>query len=149
MIGGSVVLLIGILVLVGGIARLLWAFKAEGGERLFFIVIGSLTTLAGILMVANPMFTAGLLTILLTIYFIADGIFEIAGALRVRPTAGWGWMLFAGIVSLALGVMIWQQFPLSGAVAIGVLIGIKLFLAGLMMITVGTTVRAAVKAAGN
>jgi hypothetical protein len=38
--------------------------------------------------------------------------------------------------------MIWRQFPLSGAWAIGILIGVKLFFAGLMMITVGSTVRA-------
>jgi hypothetical protein len=36
-------------------------------------------------------------------------------------------MLFGGVVSVLLGIMIWRQFPLSGAYAIGVLVGIKLF----------------------
>jgi uncharacterized membrane protein HdeD (DUF308 family) len=148
-VGGSVVMLIGILVLVAGIARFAWAFKAEGGERVFLLVVGALTTLVGALMIANPVFTAGVLTVLLAFYFIADGLFEIMGSLKVKPEPGWGWMLFAGIVSLALGILIWRQFPLSGPVAIGVFIGIKLFLAGLMMITVGQTVRSAVKAAGS
>jgi uncharacterized membrane protein HdeD (DUF308 family) len=33
--------------------------------------------------------------------------------------------------------MIWQQFPLSGAWAIGVLLGFKLLLVGMIMISVG------------
>jgi uncharacterized membrane protein HdeD (DUF308 family) len=50
-------------------------------------------------------------------------------------------MLFAGIVSVALGALIWRQVPLSGLVAIGVLLGIKLLFVGLLMTTVGSTVR--------
>jgi uncharacterized membrane protein HdeD (DUF308 family) len=37
--------------------------------------------------------------------------------------------------------MIWGQFPLSGAWAIGILLGIKLFFVGLIMITGGSAVR--------
>jgi uncharacterized membrane protein HdeD (DUF308 family) len=33
--------------------------------------------------------------------------------------------------------MVWQQFPLSGAWAIGVLLGFKLLLVGMIMIGVG------------
>ena len=33
--------------------------------------------------------------------------------------------------------MIWRQAPLAGFRAVGILIGIKLFLAGLMMLTFG------------
>ncbi|MDH3198424.1 MAG: DUF308 domain-containing protein [Candidatus Krumholzibacteria bacterium] len=139
--GKGVALLIGILVLLAGLSRLLWAFRASGGERVFLLVVGVLTTVCGVVMVANPLFTAGVLAILLAIYFIADGIFEIMGAFSLRPERGWGWLFFAGIVSLALGIMIWRQFPLSGLVAVGVLLGIKLFLAGLLMITVGSAAR--------
>lgn len=146
--GSSVALLVGILVLLAGISRLLWAFRSDGGQRIFMLVVGALTTICGIAMVANPLFTAGILTILLAIYFIADGVFEILGALAARPQRGWGWLLFAGIVSLALGVLIWRQFPLSGLVAIGVLLGIKLLFVGFLMMTMGSVVRQAVRPPG-
>jgi len=146
-VGSSVALIIGIVVLIAGISRLWWGFKATGSERVFLLVVGVLTTLCGVVMLANPMFTAGVLTILLAIYFIADGIFEIMGSFSMRPEQGWGWLLFAGIISLILGIMIWKQYPLSGLVAIGVLLGIKLIFAGLLMITVGTTARSLGKAA--
>lgn len=148
-VGSSVALIIGIVVLIAGVSRFWWGFKASGGERVFLLVVGVLTTLCGVVMLANPMFTAGLLTVLLAIYFIADGIFEILGSFSVRPEQGWGWLLFAGIVSLALGIMIWKQYPLSGLVAIGVLLGIKLIIAGLLMITVGSVTRGLGKMASD
>jgi uncharacterized membrane protein HdeD (DUF308 family) len=145
-VGAGVALVIGIVVLLAGVSRLWWGFKAEGGQRVFLLVVGVLTTLCGVVMLANPVITAGVLTILLAIYFIADGIFEILGSFSMRPSQGWGWLLFAGIVSLLLGIMIWRQFPLSGLVAIGVLLGIKLIIAGLLMITVGSAAKTLGKA---
>jgi len=50
-------------------------------------------------------------------------------------------MLFGGIISILLGSMIWRQFPLSGAWAIGIMLGIKLFFVGLIMLTTGTAIR--------
>lgn len=41
-----------------------------------------------------------------------------------------------------LGLMLWAQFPLSGAWAMGTLLGIKLFFIGLIMVTSGSTVLA-------
>ena len=69
------------------------------------------------------------------------------GAFSVRPEQGWGWLLVGGVISLLLGIMIWRQFPLSGAWAVGVLVGIRLIFAGWTMIMLGATGHAAAKAA--
>ena len=140
--GVSVAILVGVIVLVAGIVRIIWAFQAGSlGKGLLMLAIGGLTLLCGIALVANPLFASGVLTIMLAVYFILDGICEIAAGSRLRPAAGWGWMLFGGIVSILLGIMIWAQFPLSGAWAIGILLGIKLFFVGLIMVTGGSVVR--------
>jgi len=140
--GISVGILVGVIVLVGGIVRIIWAFQAGSlGKGLVMFAIGGLTLLCGIALVANPLFASGVLTIMLALYFIIDGICEITAGSRLRPATGWGWMLFGGIVSILLGMMIWAQFPLSGAGAIGSLLGIKLFFVGLIMVTGGSSVR--------
>jgi len=140
--GLSVALLLGIIVLAAGIVRIFWAFQAGTfGKGLAGFVIGGLTLLCGILLIANPLFASGMLTILLAIYFICDGIFEIVAAIQCKPMEGWGWLLFGGIVSVLLGLMIWAQYPLAGAWAMGILIGIKLFMVGLIMVTGGAVVR--------
>jgi len=142
--GLSVAMLVGVFVIGGGIVRMIWAFQAGGlGRGLVMFAIGGLTILCGIFLLANPLFATGVLTIILGIYFVADGIFEIAASFQLKPEPGWGWMLFAGIVSILFGIMIWGQFPLSGAWAIGILLGIKLFFVGLIMITGGSAVRSA------
>jgi len=140
--GISVIFLLGVFVLVGGIVRIIWAFEAGSfGKGVLMFAIGGLTLLCGIILVANPLFASGVLTIMLALYFILDGISEIAAGVRLRPGSGWGWMLFGGIVSILLGMIIWRQFPLSGVWAIGILLGIKLFFVGLIMVMGGSAVR--------
>lgn len=140
--GKSVTLLIGVFVIVGGIVRMIWALKAGSlGKGLLMFAIGGLTLICGLALMGNPLFTAGVLTVILAVYFVVDGIFEIAAGFRLRSQPGWGWMLFGGIVSILFGIMIWRQFPLSGVWAIGILLGIKLFFVGLIMVTGGSVVR--------
>jgi len=140
--GLSVALLLGIIVLAADIVRIFWAFQAGTfGKGLVGFVIGGLTLLCGILLIANPLFASGMLTILLAIYFIFDGVFEIMAAVQRKPMEGWGWLMFGGIVSVLLGLMIWAQYPLAGAWAMGILIGIKLFMVGLIMVTGGAVAR--------
>ena len=144
--GLSVVLLLGGIVLAAGIVRIIWAFRAGSfGKGLLMFAIGGLTLLCGIVLLAHPLFASGVLTILLAVYFIVDGIFEIVAAVQLHPGAGWGWMLFGGIVSIWLGIIIWRQFPLSGVWAIGILLGIKLFFVGLIMVTGASAVRSMTK----
>ena len=144
--GFSIAILLGILVLVAGLIRMIWAFRAGSlGKGLLALVIGALTFICGIVLVANPLFAAGVLTILLASYFIVDGIFEIAAGFQVRPGKGWGWLLFGGIVSVLLGILIWRQFPLSGIWAMGILLGIKLLMVGLIMVTGGSVIRSMAK----
>jgi uncharacterized membrane protein HdeD (DUF308 family) len=140
--GISIAMLLGGLVVVSGIVRMMWAFQSGSlGRGLWMLVIGVLTLLCGIALLAHPLFASGVLTILLAVYFVADGISEIAAGFG-RLGDGGGWLLFGGIVSILLGAMIWAQYPLSGAWAMGTLLGIKLFFVGLTMIAGGSAVRA-------
>ncbi len=145
--GTSVLIILGVLVLAAGIARIIWAFgSGTVGKGIVMFAIGLLTALCGVSLIANPLFASGLLSIFLAVYLVVDGLTEIVAGLKRKPGSGWGWLLVGGIVSILLGVMLWKQFPLSGIWAIGVLLGIKLCFIGLIMITAGTTVRRAAQA---
>lgn len=134
--GFSIAVLLGVLVLIAGVVRMVWAFQASSFLRgIVAFVIGALTLAAGVLLISEPLLASGVVTIMLAIYFIADGAFELIAAFERRPLYGWGWLLFGGVVSLLLGFIIWAQFPLSGIWAMGILVGIKLFMIGLIMIT--------------
>jgi uncharacterized membrane protein HdeD (DUF308 family) len=145
--GLSLAILLGLVVLAGGIIRMIWAFQAGSlGKGILKFAVGLLTVVAGIVLVTNPIVGSGVLTILLAVYFILDGVSEIAAGVGLGVGTGGGWLLFGGIVSVLLGFMIWAQFPLSGAWALGTLLGIKLFFIGLIMITGGSAARAIARA---
>ena len=140
--GQSVLMLIGILVMAGGVLRLIWAFKAGSlGKGILVFLIGILTLLAGFWIITEPFIAAGALTIVLSVYFFADGLLEIIAAFSV--TEGKGWLFFDGAVTVILGVLLFMGFPFSGPLAVGVLLGIKLLLAGITMLTLGSAVKRA------
>lgn len=135
--GFSILIGIGILVLSAGIVRLFWAFQADSfATGVLRFLLGGLTLLLGIYLVTNAIFASAMLTILMVLYFILDGGSEIAAGIQHRKEGG-GWLIFAGVISILLAIMIWAQFPFSGVWAIGILIGVKLFFAGLTIILVG------------
>jgi uncharacterized membrane protein HdeD (DUF308 family) len=74
---------------------------------------------------------------ILAIYFFVDGVSGVVTAFRVRPAQGWGWVLFSAIASIALGIMILRDWPVSGAWAVGTLVGVRLFFSGWSMIALG------------
>jgi uncharacterized membrane protein HdeD (DUF308 family) len=97
-------------------------------------------------LLAHPLLASVVLTLVLAIYFVVDGIVEIVAGIKRRPGLGWMWMLVGGIVSILLGVIIWRQFPLSGIWAIGILLGIKMLFVGIIMIMAGSAIRSVSKA---
>lgn len=146
--GIAVALMVGILLIAGGIARTIFAFKCKSwGKGILVFVLGLLTLLVGLYMVARPGVALATLTLVLAAYFVVDGIFEIIEAFDLKPIKGWGWMLFGGIVSILLGFMIWRQWPISGAWAVGILVGIKLIFAGWAMVGIGAAGRSVAGAA--
>ena len=140
--GQSILLLIGVLVMAAGIMRMIWAFQAGSlGKGILVFLIGVLTLLAGVAVIANPLMSSAVLTIMLAVYFLVDGFSELFAAFSVQE--GKGWLLFDAVVTILLGIMIFTGFPLAGTVAIGVFLGIKLVFAGVTMLTI----RAAAKSA--
>ena len=121
---------------------MIWAFHAGSlGKGLLAFAIGGLTLLCGVALITEPLLASGVLTIILAAYFLVDGVLEIATAFKVPPSSGRGWLLAGGVLSCFLGLMIWHQFPLSGVWAIGFLLGLKLLLIGMIMISVGPIAR--------
>jgi uncharacterized membrane protein HdeD (DUF308 family) len=138
MTGMTVAVIVGILLIIAGVARGIFAFKAQSwGKGILAFLLGLLTLIVGGYMVMNPGVALASLALFLAAFFFVDGIFEIIEAFQLKPIDGWGWMLFGGIVSILLGFMIWRQWPISGLWAIGILVGIKLIFSGIAMTMLG------------
>jgi uncharacterized membrane protein HdeD (DUF308 family) len=142
--GIAVAIMVGAMMLVSGVVQFFAAFKAGSwGRGILKLLLGALTAIVGLMLLGHPLYALASLTLILAAYFFVEGIFEIVFAFQLDE--GKGWMIFSGILSLLLGVMIWNDWPVSGGWAIGILVGIKLLFGGMTMIAVGS---AAKRAAG-
>jgi hypothetical protein len=82
----------------------------------------------GFLMVTRPLAAAAGLTLMLAALFMVCGVFRIVAALSHR-FHGWGWVLLNGVVSLVLGVLIWQEWPEASFWVIGLARDLQRYLA--------------------
>jgi uncharacterized membrane protein HdeD (DUF308 family) len=140
--GVAVAVFVGFLLLASGVARIVHTLKSkQWGTGFWGTVIGVLGVAAGLLMIFRPLVGLVTMTMLLAIYFLVDGVSEIIAAFKIKPGQGWGWVLFNGIIAVLLGLMIWRQWPVSGAWAIGLLVGIHILMTGWSMIILGTGAR--------
>ena len=145
--GLSITVMIGVLLLISGSAQLMLVFRTGSiGGGILLAIFAVLSLIAGGYMISQPVSALATLTLFLATYFIASGVVQAIGALGARPEAGWGWLLFGGVVSFVLGVMIWRQFPLSGVWAVGTLVGVQLMISGWTLIAVGGLAKSAADA---
>jgi uncharacterized membrane protein HdeD (DUF308 family) len=144
--GVSVTVIVGVFLAIGGISQCVLAFQAGAlGRGILIFLMGTLTTIAGFYLFNQPLSGLAAITLFLAAYFVAIGVVELFAALQMRPAPGWGFMLANGAITFVLGAMIWRQFPVSGAWAVGLLFGIKLVFSGMFLIAIGRRVSVATK----
>jgi uncharacterized membrane protein HdeD (DUF308 family) len=102
-----------------------------------------LTLLVGLYLVIFPLEGAISLTLLLVIWFAGTGALELYGAYQLRGVPGAGWLLFNGVVSIVLAVLIAASLPSSAAWAIGLLVGINLVFWGMRALVTATILKRA------
>jgi uncharacterized membrane protein HdeD (DUF308 family) len=144
--GLSVVVLIGVALTIGGVARTIAAFSAASfGQGTLAFIGGILAFGAGLILAARPGIGLATLTLMLGAYLLVDGISGAVLAFRVRPESGWGFILFSAVMGVILGFLLLREWPLSGVWAIGTLLGVNLLVSGFSMISVGSAARSLAK----
>jgi len=126
---------LGWIFLIAGALIVVHAFSIRQWQGfLLGLLIGALYLVAGGWLAFTPFAGVVALTILLAVLFLAEGVLEVIMAVRVRPHAGWGWLLLSGLVAIAVGVLIAAELPSSAAWAIGLLTGINLLSSGVSFV---------------
>ena len=130
------------LILLAGVAHLMAAFHARAaGSIVWRLLVGLAYFLFGFYLIARPVVGVASLTLLLASLFLVEGILELVLFFRIRSAQGSSWILFDGIVTLLLGLMIYMQWPSSSAWAIGTLVGVSLLISGVRLVMVSLAIR--------
>ena len=152
----------GVLAIVGGIAQILDAFHHKSWKGIVWhVIIGLIYIAAGLLMVTTPVASAFWLTLFLAISLIVVGVVRILMAFQIRGHGlVWVVVLLSGIISVALGVMIYGTVTPPGAEAlatpagqlawvrswgwvIGLFVAIELITEGIALISLAFAARSA------
>jgi uncharacterized membrane protein HdeD (DUF308 family) len=115
-------------------------FTGSWGGFFLTLLTGVLQLVMGLISVLHPAELAIVYTLFMAVFFMVGGLFRIVGSLA-RRFRGRGWVLVNGIITLILGVMIWQQMPFSGFWVIGTFLGIDLIFNGWSYVLLGLGVR--------
>jgi uncharacterized membrane protein HdeD (DUF308 family) len=85
-----------------------------------------LAIVIGVLLLNQPESGLLVMTVLLIVFFMVEGISKIIFALTIRPFPNWGWVLASGLVGIVLAVYLWANMPITSEWVLGILLGIML-----------------------
>ena len=139
----TAVLVVGIMMLLGGVAEIIAAFGVKSwGKFLFWLLLGVLYVAAGVIAIMNPLLAAVYLTLMLGVALAVGGVLRIFLAFSMKSAGKpWGWVVVSGLVTLLLGVMIIAQWPASSFFVLGIFLGIDLIFIGSGWVTMGLALK--------
>jgi uncharacterized membrane protein HdeD (DUF308 family) len=140
--GIAVLVVIAWLLIFSGAAHLVFAWHTRtAGGLVWELLLGILYIFVGVYSLLHPVEGLASLTLVLAIYLFAEGVLEFILALRLRPMPGSNWLLFDGIVTLILAILIWRSWPSSTEWVIGTLVGISMLFSGAARLSLSLAAR--------
>ena len=138
----AVELMIGWLFLLSGVVHGWSTFSMRGVWNIAgSAIVAILSLVVGGLLLFNPFEGILTLTMLMVAFFLAAGVVKIYYASRNRHVRGWTWGVVSGIASLAVGVLILLGWPSTAVWALGLLLGIDLFISGWSLVAIYPALR--------
>jgi uncharacterized membrane protein HdeD (DUF308 family) len=140
----AVAFIIGWLLLMSGVIGLIATFRMRHAPGFWWSLVSAILAIAaGVVLLRWPLSGALSLTVILTIFFVIEGVASIFYALEhKRELSGrWGMMLASGVLDLLLASIIFLGLPGTAAWAIGLLLGINLVFGGSAIISMALVAR--------
>jgi len=138
----ATVLTFGWLLMVSAVFALIQAFRVRQWSGFFLYLLSALLRgVTGYLLIRYPLTGEFSLTVILASFFVVGGLFRAIGAGTLQFPR-WGWAVFSGLISVALGVMLLMQLPIASLWFIGFAIGIEFIFDGVSCIALGAAFRA-------
>lgn len=136
------VLLLAWLLVFAGVVEVVYAFHQRGEEGFGWKLASALATLVlGVLLLLFP--GAGIATLALMIggFLLATGASNVMLAFRLKPKAGWAWVLLDGVLAIVVAILIASRWPQDSIGFVGILVGISLISGGMWRIVLGRALR--------
>jgi uncharacterized membrane protein HdeD (DUF308 family) len=138
----GIAIVVGWLAIFAGITQVVHAFQSKGiGHIVWKLAVAVFYLAAGAYLLAYPALGVAGLTLVLGIFLFAEGVADVIAYFSARKSGASPWVLLDGIVTLVLGFMIWNRWPLSSLWVIGTLVGISMVMTGITRLMMALAVR--------
>jgi uncharacterized membrane protein HdeD (DUF308 family) len=123
----AIVFLLGWVLIISGVLQAVGLVGASNVPHFWLQLISAvLAILIGVLLLRSPDSGLLVMTMLLIVYFMVEGIAKVIFALTIRPFPNWGWVLASGVVGILLAFILWANMPLTASWVLGLLLGVLL-----------------------
>ncbi len=127
----TLIFLLGWVLIISGVLQAVGLIGARDVPHFWLQLISAvLAIVIGVLLLRNPDAGLVVMTLLLIVFFIVEGISKIIFALNIRPFPGWMWVFLSGLIGILLGAYLWANMPVASEIVLGVLLGIQLIVEG-------------------
>jgi uncharacterized membrane protein HdeD (DUF308 family) len=142
-----ITLLLGIFALISGVISLFLAiFTKHSAHRVLDGLLSLIRIAAGIILLSCLSSGLQVITLILAVFLIVEGISFIIGSFQMRAHKGWVWTLINGIAALVLGAMVYAQWPTDSGWILGLFYGINSLFWGVSLLSMGLAAPKAEKA---
>ncbi|HUW73642.1 MAG TPA: HdeD family acid-resistance protein [Methyloceanibacter sp.] len=140
----AVVFLLAWILIISGVLQGIGLIGASNVPHYWLQLISAvLAILIGVLLLRSPDSGLLIMTVLLIVYFMVEGIAKVIFALTIRPFPNWGWVLGSGMVGILLALILWANMPLTSDWVLGLMLGILLVCEGAALTYLAWHVRTA------
>jgi uncharacterized membrane protein HdeD (DUF308 family) len=140
--GIAITRVVGWLLLFSGGLHFVYAFRGGGVTAVLWeILLAVVYVIAGLYILANTAIGLAALTFAIAFFLFAEAIIAFVQSYMMRHQRGSGWLLFSGIITLLLVLMILSTWPASKAWVVGTLVGVSMLFSGISRLMLSTAVR--------
>jgi uncharacterized membrane protein HdeD (DUF308 family) len=133
---------LGMVLLLTGMVEIVQAGRMQRtGLFAFCLGLGVVAVIGGVFVYIEPFKDVRVKMAIMSLVFAQHGLVQVALALKVRQVRGWGWLVAAGIVSLAVAVLLEMDLPYNRAFTPSTVGGVSLVLTGWSYIAVALVAR--------
>ena len=132
---------LGWLFIFAAVAHLVFGFHLASGTLAWHAFIAAFYALAAINLLVNPLLGVVLLTLVIGVVLVAEGIIEIVLFFLLREYRYVVWILIDGIVTLVLGSVACAHWPPASLELVQYLVGISFISSGFSRLLLGLAIR--------
>ncbi len=136
------VLYVGAFMVIGGILQMTHSFRFKGWPRFIYLFLsGLIFTFAGIIAFIDPLLTATMLTLALSVALMTSGLLRIWCSFELQSSQNYIWLFLSGLMTLMAGILCVFGWPNNTVLVLGLILAFDLTLQGIYTIVLGLSLR--------